>query len=406
MLSGKKILIGVTGSIAAYKTAVLIRMLIKEGSAVKVVMTPLAKEFITPLTLSTLAKNPVLTEFYNPANGDWNSHVDLGLWADAFLIAPASANTIAKMAAGIADNLLLTTYLSARCPVFVAPAMDLDMLSHPATRKNLETLKSYGNVILEPATGELASGLSGKGRMEEPDVLVDVLKEYFKDPGKKKTPVNLKGKTVLVTAGPTYEPLDAVRFIGNYSSGKMGFAIAESLAECGAHVRLVSGPVSLKPVHPQIEFYTVHTAREMLAQSLASFQDADGAILSAAVADYRPASPVTHKIKRTKEKLTLELVPNPDIAAELGRIRQPHQFLAGFALETDNEIIHAQEKLKKKNFDFIVLNSLQDKGSGFNSDTNKITIIGKDNKKRIFGLKSKREAASDIVQFLDHLLKR
>lgn len=404
MLSGKKILIGVTGSIAAYKTAVLIRMLVKEGSAVRVVMTPLAKEFITPLTLATLAKNPVLTDFYNPVNGDWNSHVDLGTWADAFIIAPASANTIAKMAAGIADNLLLTTYLSARCPVFIAPAMDLDMLNHPATRKNFEILRSYGNIILEPTTGELASGLIGKGRMEEPADLMLALKNHFGRPVKKKARIKLSGKTILVTAGPTYEPLDAVRFIGNYSSGRMGFALAEVLAEYGASVKLVSGPVSLKPIHQRIEYLPVHTAREMLVQSLRCFQDCDGAILAAAVADYRPKSPVSHKIKRTTGNLVVELEPNPDIAAELGRIRKPHQFLAGFALETDNEVVNAKKKLKSKNFDFIVLNSLQDEGSGFNSETNKISIIGKNNKITRFELKSKRDAAVDIVQYIEHLM--
>ncbi len=405
MLSGKKILVGVTGSIAAYKTAALIRLLVKEGTEVRVVMTPLAKEFITPLTLATLAKNPVLVDFWNPVNGDWNSHVDLGIWADAYLIAPASANTMAKMAAGIADNLLLTTYLSARCPVFIAPAMDLDMLSHPATRKNIEILKSYGNIILEPATGELASGLVGKGRMEEPEKLVAALKNHLAAPVKKKVAFKLKDKTVLVTAGPTYEPLDAVRFIGNYSSGKMGFAIAERLAECGAHVKLVSGPVSLKPVHKLIEFYPVKTAQEMLAICLDCYRDADGAILSAAVADYRPKSPVAHKIKRTPGNLIVELVPNPDIAAELGKIKHLNQFLAGFALETDNEIANAQQKMKKKNFDFIVLNSLQDKGSGFNSDTNKITILGKNNKKIQFELKSKQEAALDIIHYLEQILR-
>jgi phosphopantothenoylcysteine decarboxylase/phosphopantothenate--cysteine ligase len=405
MLSGKKILIGVTGSIAAFKTATLIRILIKEGSEVRVVMTPLAKEFITPLTLATLSKNPVLTDFSNPTNGDWNSHVDLGLWADAFIIAPASANTMAKMASGIADNLLLTTYLSARCPVFIAPAMDLDMLNHPATRRNIDTLRSYGNFILEPATGELASGLIGKGRMEEPEMLLAALKNYFDTAVKKKVPQNLKGKTILVTAGPTYEPFDAVRFIGNYSSGKMGFAMAEVLAECGARVILVSGPVSLKPIHRNIEFCPIHTAQEMLTICLSFFASANGAILSAAVADYRPKSPVTHKIKRQSEGLVIELEPTPDIALELGKSKQPGQFLAGFALETDNEVTNAQEKLRKKNFDFIVLNSLQDKGSGFNSDTNKITIIGKNNKITRFELKSKHEVAFDIINYLDNLLQ-
>jgi len=288
MLSGKKILIGITGSIAAYKAAFLIRLLVKEGAEVKVLMTSHAREFITPLTLATLSKNPVLTDFFNPANGDWNNHVDLGMWADAYIIAPASANTMAKMACGIADNLLLTTYLSARCPVFVAPAMDLDMLNHPATRKTMETLRSFGNIILEPSTGELASGLVGKGRMEEPEILVQTLKTHFGTSVKKKAIRKLTGKTILVTAGPTYEPLDAVRFIGNYSSGKMGFALAETLADCGARVMLVSGPVALTPQHAGIQYYPVKTAREMLDQSIACFKEASGAILSAAVADYRP----------------------------------------------------------------------------------------------------------------------
>jgi phosphopantothenoylcysteine decarboxylase / phosphopantothenate---cysteine ligase len=405
MLGGKKILIGVTGSIAAYKTAVLIRLLVKEGAEVKVIMTPLSREFITPLTLATLSRNPVITDFFDATNGNWNSHVDLGLWADAFLIAPASANTMAKMAAGIADNLLLTTYLSARCPVFIAPAMDLDMLGHPATRKNLETLASYGNIILEPATGELASGLAGKGRMEEPEVLLEALRNHLVNPLKKKAETHLKGKTILVTAGPTYEPLDAVRFLGNYSSGKMGFALAEGLAECGVRVKLVSGPVALKPRHRLVEYFPVHTAQEMLAHCLTHFKESDGAILSAAVADYRPKSPVGHKIKRTPGNLLVELEPNPDIAAELGKLKQKHQFLAGFALETDNEIPNAREKLVKKNFDFIVLNSLQDKGSGFNSDTNKITIIGKNNKPVHFELKSKQEAAFDIIHYLEQILR-
>ncbi len=404
MLSGKKILVGVTGSIAAYKAAILIRLLIKEGAEIRVLMTGHAHEFITPLTLATLAKHPVLTDFFNPENGDWNNHVDLGLWADAFIIAPATANTMAKMAAGIADNLLLTTYLSARCPVFIAPAMDLDMLGHPATRKNMEILRGFGNIIMEPATGELASGLSGKGRMEEPEILMNALGNYFNDSSKKKSLSSLRGKKILVTAGPTYEPLDAVRFIGNYSSGKMGFAIAEALAEQGAVVTLVSGPVALLPSHAGINYYPVHTASEMLSHCLGFFPGSDGAILSAAVADYRPKSPVSHKIKRTDENMVLELEPNPDIARQLGSMKQPGQFLAGFALETNDEIRHAGEKLKKKNFDFIVLNSLRDKGSGFMGDTNKITIIGKDNKTTAFELKSKKDSARDIIQYLDNFL--
>jgi phosphopantothenoylcysteine decarboxylase/phosphopantothenate--cysteine ligase len=404
MLSGKKILVGVTGSIAAYKSAILIRLLIKEGAEIRVLMTQHACEFITPLTLATLAKHPVLIDFFNPANGDWNNHVDLGLWADAFIVAPASANTMAKMASGVADNLLLTTYLSARCPVFIAPAMDLDMLNHPATRKNIDILRSYGNVILEPATGELASGLSGKGRMEEPEILMDALKDHFSESSKKKKLSKLKGKNILVTAGPTYEPFDAVRFIGNYSSGKMGFAIAEALAELGAKVTLISGPVALLPQHPGITYMPVHTASEMLACCLSGFPHSDGAILSAAVSDYRPISPVTHKIKRKDENMILELEPNPDIARQLGTMKHSGQFLVGFALETDDEIKHASEKLKKKNFDFIVLNSLRDKGSGFMGDTNKITIIGKDNKINSYELKSKKETAQDIIQYLENFL--
>jgi phosphopantothenoylcysteine decarboxylase/phosphopantothenate--cysteine ligase len=406
MLSGKKILVGVTGSIAAYKTAVIIRILVKEGAEVRVLMSPLAKEFITPLTLATLSKNPVYTEFFNASNGDWNSHVDLGIWADAYLIAPATANTMAKMAAGIADNLLLTTYLSARCPVFIAPAMDLDMLGHPATRKNLDILKSYGNIILEPSTGELASGLVGKGRMEEPEILVDALKDYFGALVKKKILERISGRTILVTAGPTYEPIDAVRFIGNYSSGRMGFAIAETLAEHGAKVILVSGPVALKPVHRSITLVPVHTAGDMLARCMEYFNDADGAILSAAVADFRPKSPVSHKIKREQGNLQVALEPNPDIAASLGKIKKPDQFLAGFALETENEVANAQKKRVNKNFDFIVLNSLHDKGSGFNTETNKITIVGPDNKTTCFELKSKQEVAYDIVHYLNNLLMK
>jgi phosphopantothenoylcysteine decarboxylase / phosphopantothenate---cysteine ligase len=406
MLSGKHIIIGVTGSIAAFKAATLIRLLVKEGCEVKVVMTPLAKEFITPLTLATLSKNPVLTDFFNPENGDWHSHVDLGTWADAYIIAPASANTIAKMASGVADNLLLTTYLSARCQVFVAPAMDLDMFSHPATRKNLDILKSFGNIIMEPATGELASGLIGKGRMEEPEMLVDALKAFFDQTSKKKELSHLKDKTFLVTAGPTFEPLDPVRFIGNYSSGKMGFAIAETLASYCSKVYLVSGPVSLQPIQKNIEFRPVQTAREMLSECLSLFGNTHGAILSAAVADYRPKTQALQKIKRKAENLTIELEPNPDIAFELGRIKKQGQILAGFALETENEMVNAQEKLKRKNFDFIVANSLNDKGSGFMGDTNKITIIGKDNKIARFELKSKKEAASDIIQYLDNLFRQ
>jgi phosphopantothenoylcysteine decarboxylase / phosphopantothenate---cysteine ligase len=404
MLNGKKIIIGITGSIAAYKSAVLTRILVKEGADVRVLMTQFAKEFITPLTLATLSKNPVLTAFYNSENGDWNSHVDLGIWADAFVIAPATANTMAKMAAGIADNLLLTTYLSARCPVFIVPAMDMDMLNHPATRQNIERLKTCGNIILEPASGELASGLTGKGRMEEPEMIVSALKSYFDSQLKKKVLKNLTGKNILVTAGPTYEPIDAVRFIGNYSSGKMGFAIAESLAEYGALVTLVTGPVALDPVHQNIRLIKVKSAQEMFIQCMSIYKEADGAILSAAVADYRPRHPVKHKIKREKANLTIELEPNTDIAFELGKIKKTGQFLAGFALETDNELQNAQKKLLKKNFDFIVLNSLKNSGAGFTTDTNKITIIGNDNKIKQFELKSKPAVALDIIDHLNYIL--
>ncbi len=402
MLQNKKILIGVTGSIAAYKAAMLIRLLAKGKAVVKVIMTPLAKEFITPLTLATLSKNPVLVDFYNPGNGDWNNHVDLGMWADAYVIAPATANTIAKMAHGIADNLLLTAYLSARCPVFIAPAMDLDMLNHPATRSNIEMLKKYGNHILEPATGELASGLTGKGRMEEPERIVEALTEYFSH--KKKIPSRLKGKKILITAGPTYEPIDPVRFIGNYSSGKMGYALAERLAFYGARVTLVSGPSSEKLTTENITLIPVQTAEEMLNQCLACFPRMDGAILVAAVADYKPRHRATEKIKRLAKPLAIEFEANPDIAATLGRIKKKKQFLAGFALETQHAVKNAGEKLKKKNLDFIVLNTLQNKGAVFGSDTNQVTLLDKHNRSIEFPLKTKKEVAEDIVQYLQTII--
>jgi phosphopantothenoylcysteine decarboxylase / phosphopantothenate---cysteine ligase len=403
MLENKKILVGVTGSIAAYKAAILIRMLVKEKAEVKVIMTPLAKEFITPLTLATLSGNPVLTDFFNPENGDWNNHVDLGLWADAYVIAPATANTIAKMAHGVADNLLLTAYLSARCPVFIAPAMDLDMLQHPATKNNIEILRKHGTHIFEPETGELASGLIGKGRMEEPERIVEGITSYFNL--KKKRLSGLAGKKILVTAGPTFEPLDPVRFIGNYSSGKMGYALADQLASHGAEVILVTGPSSLKPASSETTIIRVQTADEMHKACLDIFPDADGAILAAAVADYKPRHRSEEKIKRTARSLTLELEANPDIAAALGKIKTNRQFLIGFALETRDMIENAQGKMKRKNFDFIVMNSLKDKGAGFESDTNKITILGKDNRILEFPLKSKQEVAEDILQCLLSYLK-
>lgn len=398
LLKGKKILLAVTGSIAAYKAAILVRMLVKEGAEVKVLMTPLAKEFITPLTLATLSKNPILVDFFNPENGDWNSHVDLGLWADAYLIAPATANTIGKMANGIADNLVITTYLSARCKVFVAPAMDLDMFSHPTTTRNLSILKAFGNIIIEPATGELASGLEGKGRMEEPENIVKALAEHFE--GKVKNVKDLLHKKIMVTAGPTYEAIDPVRFIGNYSSGKMGFAIAEELANRGAIVILVSGPVSIKPQHPNIQLIKISSANEMHEVCSTRFPHMDAAILSAAVADFTPVNPLPKKVKREKVNYVLELKPTTDIAADLGQLKKPKQVLVGFALETNDELENARKKLKSKNLDFIVLNSLNDPGAGFQVDTNKITIIDKNNNIQKFELKTKAEVATDIVNKL------
>lgn len=397
MLRGKKIILGVTGSIAAYKSALLIRQLIKEGAEVKVIMTPIAKEFISPLTLATLAKNPVLIDFFEPTNGDWHSHVDLGLWADAYVIAPASANTIAKMATGVADNLLLTTYLSARCPVFVAPAMDLDMFTHPTTKLNLKTLKSFGNHIIEPTAGELASGLDGKGRMEEPENIVRYLSDFF-------VPKTMVGKKILITAGPTYEKLDPVRFIGNYSSGKMGFALAETCARQGAEVVLISGPVHLKVYNKNIERIDVESADEMNLEVLKRFKKMDGAILCAAVADFSALHISENKIKREKENLTIELKPNVDIAAGIGKIKKPEQFIVGFALESENEEANAINKMERKNFDFIVLNSLQDSGSGFGYDTNKISIIHRSGLTKKFDLKSKLIVADDIVKEINTLI--
>ena len=382
---------GVTGSIAAYKAATLTRLLVKEGASVKVVMTPLAKEFITPLTMATLSKSPIMVDFYNPENGDWNSHVDLGLWADLYLIAPASANTIGKMAGGIADNLLLTTYLSAKCPVMVAPAMDLDMYKHPATQRNLKVLQSFGNIIIEPESGELASGLIGKGRMEEPEKIVSFITDYFA------RQADFKGKKVVVTAGPTYEKIDPVRFIGNYSSGKMGLAIAEELAGRGAEVVLVCGPVNLKTCHPAIRRVDVESAAQMYEVTSKEFVNSDVAVLSAAVADFTPKEKADHKIKRGKDDLLLELLPTKDIAAELGRIKTASQLLIGFALETNDEEINALSKMQRKNLDMIVLNSLNDKGAGFSVDTNKVTILDKAGNKTVYELKTKVEVAKDIV---------
>ncbi len=393
MLKGKKFVLGITGSIAAYKAAYLIRALIKKGAEVQVVITPAGKEFITPITLSALTSKPVISEFFSQRDGTWHSHVDLGLWADAMIIAPATASTIGKMANGIADNMLITTYLSMKAPVFVAPAMDLDMFAHPATQKNLETLRSYGNHIIEPGEGELASHLVGKGRMEEPDNIVRVLEEYF---SKKE---DLAKKKIIITAGPTYEKIDPVRFIGNYSSGKMGYALAEECASRGANVILISGPVQMKCMHPNIHRINVESAEEMYSTAIKEFPDADAGILCAAVADFTPQTVASEKIKREKDDLILQLKPTHDIAAALGLIKTQAQKLVGFALETNDEESHAQDKLKRKNLDFIVLNSLRDTGAGFQHDTNKITIIdGKGSTS--YPLKSKKEVAVDIIDRL------
>jgi phosphopantothenoylcysteine decarboxylase/phosphopantothenate--cysteine ligase len=398
MLQGKKIVLGITGSIAAYKACYLIRGLIKQGAEVQVVITPSGKEFITPLTLSTLTSKPVVSEFFDHRDGSWNSHVQLGLWADAMIIAPASASTIGKMANGVADNMLITTYLSMKAPVFVAPAMDLDMYAHPSTKKNLETLRSYGNHIIEPGTGFLASKLEGKGRMEEPEKIIEVLDVFF---AKK---ADLEGKTILITAGPTYEKLDPVRFIGNYSSGKMGIALAEECALRGAQVELICGPVSIKTSHPNIKRTDVESAAQMYKTATDLFPNTDAAILCAAVADFTPAMVADNKIKREGNKLTLELMPTKDIAQTLGQMKRGNQVLVGFALETNNEENHAKEKLQKKNLDFIVLNSLQDEGAGFQHNTNKVTLIDKDGEIR-FQLKSKKDVAKDIVNKLVSIIK-
>jgi phosphopantothenoylcysteine decarboxylase/phosphopantothenate--cysteine ligase len=396
VLVGKHILVGITGGISAYKVATLVRLLIKEGAEVKVVMTDVAKQFITPLTMATLSRNPVLVDFFNPENGDWNSHVELGLWADAYVIAPATANSTAKMAAGIADNLLLTTYLSAKCPVFIAPAMDLDMYRHPATQRNIEILQSHGDIIIDAETGELASGLEGKGRMAEPEAIAAYLDNYFSE--------LFSGRHVLITAGPTYEKIDPVRFIGNYSSGKMGYAIAETLAQQGADVILVSGPTHLTPSHPNIRRVNVVSASEMYEECVHLFPSCNIAVMCAAVADFTPEKQEDSKIKQ-KTDLTVSLTKTRDIAAELGLMKQDDQILAGFALETDNELYNAHEKLQSKKLDFIVLNSLNDAGSGFGVETNKITIIDSDGTEISFGLKPKKDVAKDIAAYIHQKLE-
>lgn len=391
MLKGKKIIIGVTGSIAAYKTAMLTRLLVKSGAEVKVIMTASAHGFITPLTLSTLSKNPVLTDFVKSDKGEWNNHVDLGLWADVIVIAPASANTIAKMAHGLCDNLLLAVYLSARCPVFLAPAMDLDMLQHPSTHNNLQKLISYSNTIIEPGYGELASGLTGAGRMAEPEEIVSTLEDFFSSSQR------LQGKKVLVTAGPTFEALDPVRFIGNHSSGKMGFAIAEELASQGAEVTLVAGPTNQHTKNTRITVKRVTSADQMYRECDQLFTETDITVLAAAVADYKPVVVADQKIKKNGEHLTLELTKTTDIAASLGKRKSNGQIIVGFALETEQEQANALKKLETKNFDLIVLNSLNDSGAGFGHDTNKITIIDRNQEVKRFELKDKKAVAKDIV---------
>lgn len=397
MLRNKHIVLGITGSIAAYKACLIIRGLIKQGAEVQVVITPAGREFITPITLSTLTQKPVICDFFNHQDGTWNSHVDLGLWADAMLIAPATASTIGKMAHGVADNMLITTYLSMKAPVFIAPAMDLDMYAHPSTQENLQLLSKRGNHIIEPGTGFLASKLEGKGRMQEPEEIVRTLDEYFSQSQE------LKGKRVLITAGPTYEKIDPVRFIGNYSSGKMGFALAEECARRGAEVELVSGPVSLHIHHPSVHRTNVESAEEMFHAATERFTQADIAILCAAVADFTPTQVAGTKIKREGEELVLHLSPTHDIAQCLGNMKRDGQIMIGFALETNDEEAHAKDKLKRKNLDFIVMNSLQDKGAGFRHDTNKVTIIDAQGKTE-YPLKDKKEVAEDIVNRICTLL--
>ena len=406
MLKGKKIVLGITGSIAAYKACYIIRGLIKAGAEVQVVITPAGKEFITPITLSALTQKPVVSEFFSQRDGTWHSHVKLGLWADAMLIAPCTASTLGKMANGVADNMLITTYLSMKAPVFIAPAMDLDMYQHPTTQQNMERLRSFGNHIIEPQSGFLASGLEGKGRMEEPENIVAYLDHYFEEA----SPVQgkLEGSRILITAGPTYEKIDPVRFIGNYSSGKMGFALAEECARRGAEVTLIAGPVNcqLSTVNSKpITRIDVESCEEMYKAATEAFPQMDAAILCAAVADFRPEQQATQKIKREGDDLVIRLKPNPDIAAALGKMKKANQLLVGFALETNDEETNAHKKLEKKNLDFIVLNSLQNKGTCFQSDENQISIISADGKKD-YDKKSKQAVACDIIDELEQRLSK
>lgn len=401
MLKGKHIILGISGGIAAYKSVYLLRLFVKAGAEVQVVITPNGKEFITPVTLSSLSGKPVISEFFTANTGQWNSHVDLGLWADAMVIAPATASTIGKMANGIADNMLITTYLSAKAPVFICPAMDLDMMAHPSTQHNLDKLRSYGNHIIDAAEGELASHLTGKGRMQEPEEIIRQVADFFAAQEDK----SLAGKRVLITAGPTHEPIDPVRFIGNYSTGKMGFAIAEEAAARGAKVTVIAGPVSVPvPVSPAIETIRVTTARQMLEACLQHFGETDIAIMAAAVADYAPATVSESKIKREENGIeSIALVKNPDIAATLCARKRAGQTVVGFALETDNEHRHAVDKMHRKGLDAIVLNSLRDKGAGFATDTNKVSIISADGKENHFPLKSKADVAADILDTVSQL---
>lgn len=399
MLKGKKIVLGITGSIAAYKACFLIRQLIKRGAEVQVVITPAGKEFITPITLSALTHKPVISEFFSQRDGTWNSHVDLGLWADAMVVAPCTASTLGKMAHGIADNMLITTYLSMKAPVFIAPAMDLDMYRHPSTQANMKTLLSYGNHIIEPESGFLASGLEGKGRMEEPEVIADRLDQFFSENSQ---PSPIAGKKVVITAGPTYEKIDPVRFIGNYSSGKMGFAIAEECLRRGADVTLVAGPVSLS-CSSGIRRLDVESCQDMYDAATSEFADADVAILAAAVADFRPALVAERKIKRGKDDMVITLCPTHDIAAALGASKKAGQTLVAFALETNDEEANAMRKLEKKNADFVVLNSLRNEGTCFRTDQNQIEIVSRDGKTS-YEKKSKADTASDIVDYLEKVV--
>lgn len=399
MLKGKKIVLGITGSIAAYKACLLIRQLIKRGAEVQVVITPAGKEFITPITLSALTHKPVISEFFSQRDGTWNSHVDLGLWADAMVVAPCTASTLGKMVHGIADNMLITTYLSMKAPVFIAPAMDLDMYRHPSTQANMKTLLSYGNHIIEPESGFLASGLEGKGRMEEPEVIADRLDQFFSENSQ---PSPIAGKKVVITAGPTYEKIDPVRFIGNYSSGKMGFAIAEECLRRGADVTVVAGPVSLT-CSSGIRRLDVESCQEMYDAATSEFADADVAILAAAVADFRPALVADRKIKRGKDDMVITLCPTHDIAAALGASKKAGQTLVAFALETNDEEANAMRKLEKKNADFVVLNSLRNEGTCFRTDQNQIEIVSRDGKTS-YEKKSKADTASDIVDYLEKVV--